>query len=328
MSIRLMTEAWKSDLATGPKMVLLALCDSANDQGECYPSVLTLVEKCSMSQRSVFSHIDMLSKIGAVSRKNRPGRSTVYHLDPCKFCTPANSAPLQSLHTTPANSAPPTPANFAPTPANFAPPPLQILHPTPANFAPITVIESSVLTVTQSSSQAACLGEAVVVDRETDDDDGKKMNSQLREVCRAMRAAGLATVSPTNAKLVEILAAGASLKNFLDGAQEAVARGKGVAYALAVAADRHGADVVGAGVEVGSAVAAVAGAKPPAKPADVARMTLPGVAGRDPVLVAIERDAARAARPSAETRARMASIKAAAAAERVARLQASAGGAL
>lgn len=129
MSIRLMTEAWKADFPAGRKMVLLALCDNANDQGECFPSISMLAEKCSMSERSVFNHIADLEKAGAIVRQNRAGRSTVYQLDPCKFCTPANSAPLQPLH---------------PTPATVAPPPLQILHPTPATVAPITVIEPSI----------------------------------------------------------------------------------------------------------------------------------------------------------------------------------------
>lgn len=106
VSIALMTLAWKSDYPTGKKMILLALCDNANDQGECYPSVSMLSKKCSMSERSVFNHIAELEKEGAIQRENRTGRSTIYHLDPCKFCTPANSAPLQPLHPTPATVAP------------------------------------------------------------------------------------------------------------------------------------------------------------------------------------------------------------------------------
>ena len=129
MSIRLMTEAWKADMPSGRKMVLLALCDNANDQGECFPSISMLTEKCSMSERSVFNHIAELEKIGAVVRKSRTGRSTVYTLDPCKFCTPEKSAPLQPLH---------------PTPATVAPTPLQPLHPTPATVAPITINEPSI----------------------------------------------------------------------------------------------------------------------------------------------------------------------------------------
>lgn len=113
MSIRLMTIAWESELPTGPKMVLLALCDNSNDQGNCYPSIATLASKCSMSERSVFNHLKDLEHLGAVTRIERPGRSTMYQLDPCKFCTPANFAPLQPLHPTPANSAG-APANSAP----------------------------------------------------------------------------------------------------------------------------------------------------------------------------------------------------------------------
>ena len=89
-----MTLAWKSDIQSGRKMVLLALCDNANDQGECYPSVSMVAKKCSMSERSVFNHIAELEKSGAIQRQNRTGRSTIYHLDPCKFCTPADSAPI------------------------------------------------------------------------------------------------------------------------------------------------------------------------------------------------------------------------------------------
>lgn len=137
-----MTEAWKSRLPTGQKMVLLALCDNSNDQGECFPSVSMLTEKCSMSERSVFNHISDLEKIGAISRKLRAGRSTIYTLDPCKFCTPANSAPLQPLQS---------------TPATVAPPPLQPLHPTPATVAPITIKEPS-------SEPSSNQGEGVVAD--------------------------------------------------------------------------------------------------------------------------------------------------------------------
>ena len=128
MSIALMTLAWKSPFPAGKKMMLLALCDNANDQGECFPSISMLAEKCSMSERSVFSHIADLERDGAIQRSNRTGRSTVYTIDPCKFCTP-----------TPANSAPTTAtvAGVQPlTPATVAPPPLQPLHPTPANSAP------------------------------------------------------------------------------------------------------------------------------------------------------------------------------------------------
>ena len=123
-----MTLAWKSDIASGPKMVLLSLCDNANDQGECYPSIATIAERCSMGERTVQRHISELAKMKAVRAVERTGRSTVYHINPRQFGTPANLAPPPDCH---------------PTPANLASPPPPIWHPTPANLAPITVKEPS-----------------------------------------------------------------------------------------------------------------------------------------------------------------------------------------
>lgn len=134
MSIALMTLAWKSSRAAGQKMVLLALCDNANDQGECYPSVSMLAKKCSLSERSVQQHINDMESAGAVSREMRHGRSTVYHLHSEHFDTPATVAPRKSC----------TPQDLHPTPADSAPLPPQPLHPTPATAAPITIKEPSV----------------------------------------------------------------------------------------------------------------------------------------------------------------------------------------
>ena len=150
MSVALMTLAWKSSYPSGKKMVLLALCDNANDQGECFPSVSMLVEKCSMSERSVFNHIADLEKDGAIKRNNRAGRSTVYQIDPCKFCTPecsltpATVAGVQAL--TPANSAPLPLQPLHPTPATIAP--------TPATVAPITIKEPSINQIPNTKDKA------------------------------------------------------------------------------------------------------------------------------------------------------------------------------
>ena len=116
-----MTLAWKSDLPSGRKMVLLALCDNANDQGECFPSVPMLAKKCSMGERTVQQHISDMEVSGILKREMRTGRSTIYHINPRNFCTPADFAPPQNLHHTPAESAPPPPQNLHHTPAESAP---------------------------------------------------------------------------------------------------------------------------------------------------------------------------------------------------------------
>lgn len=123
MSISLMTLAWKTGFQSGRKMVLLALCDNASDEGVCYPSIATLSRKCSMAERTVQGHIADLEALGIVHREFRTGRSTLYEINGSKICTP------QNLH---------------PTPADAAPPPPQPLHPPPAELAPITITEPSV----------------------------------------------------------------------------------------------------------------------------------------------------------------------------------------
>jgi hypothetical protein len=122
MSITLMTLAWKSDFQSGRKMVLLALCDNASDEGVCYPGIPTLARKCSMGERTIQGHIADLEKLGIVRREFRTGRSTLYQIDGSKICPP------QILHH---------------PPAEFAPPPPQDLHHPPADLAPITITESS-----------------------------------------------------------------------------------------------------------------------------------------------------------------------------------------
>jgi len=53
-------------------------------------------------------------------------------------------------------------------------------------------------------------------------------------VCVAMRAAGLASVNPGHPKLLSLLEASAPIGAFVGAAQDAAARGKGFAYALAI----------------------------------------------------------------------------------------------
>lgn len=54
MSIRLMSEVWRTNLPTIEKMVLLVIADHANDEGtEAWPSQATIASKASISIRTV-----------------------------------------------------------------------------------------------------------------------------------------------------------------------------------------------------------------------------------------------------------------------------------
>nr|WP_217346575.1 helix-turn-helix domain-containing protein [Noviherbaspirillum sp. L7-7A]MBV0881038.1 helix-turn-helix domain-containing protein [Noviherbaspirillum sp. L7-7A] len=128
MSISFMALAWKTDIPAGRKLVLLSLCDHADDQGECYPSVEAIAQKCSMGQRTVQQHISDLERAGMLVRRFRKGRSTLYQVHPDKFFTLSESAVPQISPSTCAASD------------TLAP---QHSHHAPADPAPINVIDSS-----------------------------------------------------------------------------------------------------------------------------------------------------------------------------------------
>ncbi|WP_211149160.1 helix-turn-helix domain-containing protein [Fluviibacter phosphoraccumulans] len=188
MSNALMTEVWKLDLLAPRKMVLLALADNANDEGtNCFPSVATIVEKCSMSERTVQGHLQSLEENGLIQRKERSGRSTHYTLNVERISALAlarkrekasqrlkinpEEPPIQGevIHNTGATS---TPADSAGVPANphsintpaisagvqNPPIPPQILRPTPADSAPITTKEPYLKTTTTSGDPIESCG--------------------------------------------------------------------------------------------------------------------------------------------------------------------------
>jgi hypothetical protein len=138
VSIVLLSEAFKARVTATQKLVLLALCDAANDQGECYPAIQTLAEKCSLSERAAQSAVSELERGGFLRRELRRGRATVYWLTPAAGaprtkCTPAPNAPQGCSTFTPADSAPP-----------------QQVHPTPAAGAPGGAFGAPI-TITQTS---------------------------------------------------------------------------------------------------------------------------------------------------------------------------------
>lgn len=105
MSIKLMAAAWELDIPLTEKMVLLCLCDHANDAGECWPSVETLARKCSISGRSVQRSIRKLTAIGMVALKPSNGRkANWYCVSPTLTqCHPDTVSPRHSVAVNPDN---------------------------------------------------------------------------------------------------------------------------------------------------------------------------------------------------------------------------------
>ena len=74
-----MNWAWRQALTPTLKLVLMALADSADDQGVCWPSVSTLAKKCSVSTRTVRRSLRGLMDSGmliAEARRRGDGSST------------------------------------------------------------------------------------------------------------------------------------------------------------------------------------------------------------------------------------------------------------
>jgi DNA-binding transcriptional ArsR family regulator len=91
MSISLMTYAWRIPCAeNSDKLVLMKLCDHANDDGVCWPSWGHLVKHTGLSRATVARSLGRLEEAGILSRESRTGTSTMYtiHDEVMKSLTP------------------------------------------------------------------------------------------------------------------------------------------------------------------------------------------------------------------------------------------------
>lgn len=106
MSIALMAAAWRLTIPMSEKMVLLCLADFANDDGVCWPAVLTIAAKCSCSDRTVQKAIKWLRENEFLSTIDVQGNAHRFALNPRKIFTPENSSPPKITTQTPENSSP------------------------------------------------------------------------------------------------------------------------------------------------------------------------------------------------------------------------------
>ena len=136
MALSLITKTWPIVMQPGRKFVLVALCDAANDDGECFLCVETIAYKTGMGIRTVQGHLIGLEADSFIWREDRLGRSSIYSVN-IETLEVAEKSPLwikrQLMKRTPAKSAgvKTTPAETAPTPAKSAG--------APAGTAPIPV---------------------------------------------------------------------------------------------------------------------------------------------------------------------------------------------
>lgn len=86
MSIKIMNWVWGQEISSSAKkLVLLALADRANDDGDCWPGIASLIEKCSIPRRTLLRALAGLQTDGLISVHHRAGEgagrmTNVYHL--------------------------------------------------------------------------------------------------------------------------------------------------------------------------------------------------------------------------------------------------------
>ena len=93
MSIKLMTLAWDLRLQPTIKLVLLAMCDWANDAGICFPSIPTVAHKTSISPRHCQRIMAMLIADGLISVVGNPQGGTGSRRYQVNMATLRESAP-------------------------------------------------------------------------------------------------------------------------------------------------------------------------------------------------------------------------------------------
>lgn len=114
MSIRLMSEAWDLTLPQTEKMVLLCLCDHANDDGTCWPSMARVARKCSVTDRTVQRTVRQLEEKGILTLESAPGRPHKFHIDPRHRVTPDTVSPPTESRPHPRHSVTPPPTQCHP----------------------------------------------------------------------------------------------------------------------------------------------------------------------------------------------------------------------
>jgi len=122
MSISAFQWAKAQHLSPTCKLVLVMLADRANADGECWPSVATLMVETGLSDRSVQRSIADLEACGAIERRDRRGTSTVYRCTMKAIEPPTQCHPRQTVTTDTVSPPPPTVCH--PTPDTVSPKPL------------------------------------------------------------------------------------------------------------------------------------------------------------------------------------------------------------
>lgn len=266
MSIGLMTMAWKLSLQPTQKMVLLAMTDWANDQGgSLYPSMAGIAQRASISERHAQRVVRALVAMGWLAvvgnaAGGMPGRGCNYAINVRRLREEAAQADAEQALRDAKNSAMEVPTFAEPVGTKYS----HEMDETGDKMSPLRVTSETGRVTSETGRGDMGVTRSVIeppynqreiragefektkhpktVDQEKEkvvpDDPAEKTSITAGQACGAMRAAGLADANPAHPDLCKLLGDGVDVLTLVQAATEAVRRGKGYAYALAIAASR------------------------------------------------------------------------------------------
>lgn len=101
MSTRIMALCWPLQMPPVPKAVLISLADQANDQGVCWPSIASIIERTCFGRTAVIEALKWLESSRAVSVDRAASRTNRYTITVDAF-TGALSGSTQAIGIAPA----------------------------------------------------------------------------------------------------------------------------------------------------------------------------------------------------------------------------------
>lgn len=132
MSIKLMTMAFNA-YVNNPvrKLILIKLCDNANDDGVCWPSYGRIADQCEVTKRCAMEHIKWLSENGFLEVESRfkdgNQSSNCYTISTSKL--------MQASTNRGENNSPPS--------EQYSPPLVNVVHPPSEHCSPRITTEPS-----------------------------------------------------------------------------------------------------------------------------------------------------------------------------------------
>jgi hypothetical protein len=87
MSVQASTWAWKQDVNSATKIVLLYLADLADEENSCYPGQDKIAEACGMSLRTTIRHLQTLTSLKLLETRRLGLRKTNRYVLKCQSDT-------------------------------------------------------------------------------------------------------------------------------------------------------------------------------------------------------------------------------------------------